>query len=205
MHPDPDLDPNDVPLDELPRFYDSIQVYSSAHAVYYSPSELCGPFGMHSEVIRSHASWFGQYERRDTVLVSIGDDDDPMEGLAVARVMRFLRLRRDCFIYPCALVEWFVPVGDAPDPVTGMWVVKPDTVRGRRPIDIIPLDAIFRACHLMGRTSSTLLPRDFNFSFTHNTFRTFYLNKYGDYHSHECFPSSTDLYLEELRELEGGQ
>lgn len=198
IHRDPDLDPDDVPIDELPSYAGSIQVYSSAHAKYYSPSELSGPFGMHSEVIRSHPSWFGKFERRDTVLVGIGEDDDPMGGMAVARVMRFLRLRCDGVVYPCALIEWFLPVDDAPDPLTGMWIVKPETVRGSRPIDIIPLDSIFRACHLMGRTTSAFLPRDFNFSYSHTAFKTFFLNKYADYHSHECLPSSVDLYLHEL-------
>ena len=28
--------------------------------------------------------------------------------------------------YPCAFVQWFLPVGDEPCETTGMWVVKPD-------------------------------------------------------------------------------
>ncbi|KAI0038730.1 hypothetical protein FA95DRAFT_1659879, partial [Auriscalpium vulgare] len=90
VYPDPDLPADDAPLNECPAFSGSINIYPSARATFFAPSELAGPGGMHSEVIRSTASWFQQYERRDTVLIQNGGEDDVMGGMLVGRVMRFM-------------------------------------------------------------------------------------------------------------------
>ncbi|KAI0043309.1 hypothetical protein FA95DRAFT_1498828 [Auriscalpium vulgare] len=185
IYPDPDLAPDAVPLDELPTFDGRLFVYHNARATYFAPSELAGPGGMHTEVIRSNPCWFQQYERRDTVLVQHGDDDDIMGGLLVARVVRFMMLTRQDTDYPCALVEWFLPLGNIPDPTTGMWIVRPERVGGRRPIDIIHLDTIVRSCHLIGVYGNAHIPRTLQFSQSHSAFKAFYVNRYADYHIHE--------------------
>jgi hypothetical protein len=41
--------------------------------------------------------------------------------------------------YPCALVQWFLCVGDSPDNHMGIWAVKSDS--GETPTPIIHLDA----------------------------------------------------------------
>ncbi|KAH9914409.1 uncharacterized protein B0H18DRAFT_887125, partial [Fomitopsis serialis] len=99
-------------------------------AFFYTPSELCGPGGMHCEMIRSHLHWYGNYERWDTVLIQVGSDDDIMGGLLVGRVLAFISFSHNEITYPGALVEWFFPVGAEPDSVTGMWVVKPRLLDG---------------------------------------------------------------------------
>ncbi|KAI0069218.1 hypothetical protein BV25DRAFT_1926438 [Artomyces pyxidatus] len=185
LYPDPDLPSEDVPIQECPQFTDKLSIFRSARATFYAPSELAGPGGMHSELIRSTPSWYQQYERRDTILVQNGDEDDLMGGLLAARVMRFVSLTHEEVTYPCALVQWFLPVGTMPDPVTGMWIVRPEQIGGRRTVGLIHLDTIVRSCHLIGVTGETHLPKDFHFSQSHSAFRAFYLNKYADYHFHE--------------------
>jgi len=187
IYPDDDL--FDAPLDECPQFRGKIRTHYSARAIYYSPSELSGSGGMHSEVIRSHPSWYNGYERRDTVLVQDGPEDDRMGGILVARIIRLLSFSYNDTFYPCALVEWFIPCGEEPDPITGMWIVKAEISRGKRTREVIHLESIIRACHLIGVYRNDHIPTDFHFSFTHNSFQYFYLNKYIDYHSHESLPS----------------
>jgi hypothetical protein len=52
--------------------------------------------------------------------------------------------------YPCALVRWFLHVGESPDENTGMWVVELDVLDdGTHHAAIIHLDSIFHAAHLI--------------------------------------------------------
>jgi hypothetical protein len=144
---------------------------------------------MHCEVIRSTHLWYGLYERRDTVLIQNGSENDIMGGLIVGRVRAFLAVPFEGDQYPCALVEWFLPVGSAPDPITGMWIVEPEReAGGRRKIGLVHLDCIVRSCLLQGVTNEKHLPKDFHYSDTHVAFKSFYVSKYADYHTHEIYP-----------------
>ena len=49
-----------------------------------------------------------------------------MHGLHVAQVLLYLSFTSHHISYPCALVQWFIIVGDAPCGETGMWIVKPE-------------------------------------------------------------------------------
>ncbi|KIJ58889.1 hypothetical protein HYDPIDRAFT_177978 [Hydnomerulius pinastri MD-312] len=188
LYPDDDLAGAEVPLAECPVFQGRVSVYHSASATFYAPSELAGPGGMHRELIRSNPAWLKAYPCFDTVLVQNSDDTEPMGGMIVGRVIRFLSFVHDDVCYPCALMEWLVPSRDVPDPLTGMWVVEPEVDSGRRTVGLIHTDCIVRACHLIGRYGSDRLPLDFDFTFSLDAFKSFYLNKYADYHSHECIP-----------------
>ncbi|KAH7904126.1 hypothetical protein BJ138DRAFT_1019557, partial [Hygrophoropsis aurantiaca] len=189
LYPNDPVPGAEVPLDECPLFDGHISVYHSATATFYAPSELAGPGGMHREMIRANPAWRKAYPRFDTVLIQNGGEDDVMNGMIIGRVIRFLSFVHQETRYPCVLVEWFLPVGDGPDPLTGMWVVEPEVIDGVPTIGIVHTDCIFRACHLMPRFGGdTQLPYDFHFSYTLDAFQSFYLNKYIDYHSHECAP-----------------
>lgn len=192
LYPDEDLSSDVVGLDNCLPLEDDMRlsVYHSARGCFYALSELAGNGGMHGETIRSNPSWYSEYERRDTALVQAGSSEDIMGGLSVARVRAFLSFEYDDDIYSCALVEWFSAVGDSVDPLTGMWLVTPDKSAGRRALGVIHLDCIFRSCMLIGLTNAEFLPKEFKYSGTHTSFRTFYLNKFADYHSHET------LYVE---------
>ena len=49
-----------------------------------------------------------------------------MHGLCVAQVLLFLSFTSHCIPYPCALIQSFIIVGDAPCSDTKMWMVKPE-------------------------------------------------------------------------------
>ncbi|KIJ65729.1 hypothetical protein HYDPIDRAFT_167325 [Hydnomerulius pinastri MD-312] len=80
LYPDDELAGADLPLEDCPVFRGRISVYHSASAVFYAPSELAGPGGMHREMIRSNPAWLQEYPRFDTVLVQNGPEDDVMGG-----------------------------------------------------------------------------------------------------------------------------
>lgn len=95
-----------------------------------------------------------------------------MGGLLVARVLRFISFSYNDVRYPCAIVNWFMP-DEERDPVTGMWVVRPEKVAGRRTIGIVHLDSVFRACHLMPVFGKTMIPPHFHFSNSLSAFKAF--------------------------------
>lgn len=176
---------NDPPLHDCPVFSGKVSVYQNARAIFYAPSELAGPGGMHSEVIRANPSWYGERPRFDTVLVQNEEDRDGMAGMLVGRVLRFIAFTHDDVRYTCALVEWFVHISNAPDPLTGMWIVEPEFINGQRSVGLIHTECIVRACHFIPVFGRTHLPINFHFSRSLDVFRRYYVNCYADYHSHE--------------------
>jgi hypothetical protein len=86
----------------------------------------------------------------------------------------------------CTLVKWFSALGDQPDEVTGLWVVKPDIdVDGNQDVQVVHLETIVHIAHLLPVFGNTPLPaQGIHPSDTLDTFHTYYVNKYADYHSH---------------------
>lgn len=116
-----------------------------------------------------------------------------MGGMLVARVLAFLSFKHDDQTYPAALVEWFRPRNDQLDSVNGMWVLEPICIqqgpeRGLRELGLVHLDCIVHACHLIPVYRGARLPRLWNRVHTLQAFKSYYLNKYADYHTHECYP-----------------
>lgn len=74
-----------------------------------------------------------------------------------------------------------------------MWIVRPETTGGHRGsplLTVVHLDTLFRLAHLMPVFNSTdPLPDDFEHSYTLDAFKSFYLNKYIDYHAFETLCS----------------
>jgi hypothetical protein len=190
----PDADNSyEIDLAECPLFRSNVSVHHSARAVFYAPSDLSGNGGMREEIIRSTPDWYGNGERRDTVLVQYGAEDDIMSGLVVARVLCLLAFSHKAVRYPCALVEWFVPRSE-PDPVTGMWILEPEIWESghkrERALGLIHTDSIVRACHLIPVYGNDDIPLSLKPNQVHLHYTSFYLNKYADYHTHECYPTN---------------
>lgn len=141
---------------------------------------------MYHERIRSTPIWQGEHARHDTVFIETDSDMPGMQGMCIGRVLLFFSFVYEGQYYPCALVHWFVPVGHRVDDETGLWIVKPEfTGNGRRHITVVHLDCITRAAHLIGVYGSSFLPDDFHYSFSLDTFRSYYVNTYADHHMHE--------------------
>jgi hypothetical protein len=141
---------------------------------------------MRRERIRSHPNWRGQYPRRDTVLVSVGSEDDsPMRGTIIGRVFLFLAVHFREEILPAALVHWFSPTDVAPHSDTGLWVVRPEYVADHPTMTVIPLGAIVCAAHLMPVFGSAFLPEGFEFTSTLDAFHSYFVNAHVDHHMYE--------------------
>ncbi|KAJ8091523.1 hypothetical protein PM082_024443 [Marasmius tenuissimus] len=185
IHPNPDVSVFDIPLEQCPLFNGKVDIFHSAVARFYAPSDICGAGGMYQECIRSNPAFTGDQNRRDTVLVVLDDDKPGMRGMVVARVQLFFSFEFRDVYYPCALVNWFMHAGDEPDEETGLWVVVPEEERGRRTLEVIHLDSIMRGVHLLPAFGSSFLPENFHYSDALEAFQAFYVNKYADHHSYE--------------------
>ena len=181
-----EIQPN-IPLDLCPDFKGRISVYHSAVARFFAPSDLCGIGGMYHERIRSNPNWGDGYVRHDTVFVETdpGPAQRGMQGMQIARVRLFFSFTLDSKRYPCALVEWFVP-SDEPDEDTQMWVVRPEFHdNGQRTLDIIHLDSIAQAAHLLPIFGSSFVPEGLHFSDVLEVYRAYFVNNFVDHHCNE--------------------
>ena len=124
-HPDDLLPAWDQDISLSTIFDDKISVFHSAIAIYYAPSDHSGIYGMHKQCIRSTPNWRQGPPRHDCIFVEKDPELDGMRGLQVAQVLLFLSFTSRHIAYACALVQWFVIIGDAPCHDTGMWIVKP--------------------------------------------------------------------------------
>jgi len=193
LHPDSDIEPDALSLEQCPVLWDSrVSVFHSATAIFRTPRNPSGPGGMYREVIR-FTPWWAKGEitgpRRDCIFVDGGESDAlGMQGLLVACVHLFFRFSFASVEYPCALVHWYTTVGTGPDSSTGLWVVEPKYTRGHRyrNMSVIHLDSIIRGAHLLPRfPSNTQVYREINYTQTLDVYRSFYVNKYIDHHAFE--------------------
>jgi hypothetical protein len=174
---------NNVPLENLPHLRPDlkIDVYHSAVAKYYAPSDLGGMGGMVRQRIRSHPNWRRLYPRRNTVFCRTDDG----RGLDTARVLLFFSFTLGDVKHMCALVHCYALARSSPDDDTGMWVVRP-TFQGAQPsLRVIALQHILRASHLMPVYGGSFLPEDFDFSWSLDAFMSFFVNSYSDHHVHQ--------------------
>ena len=186
LYPNSPVSGDDVNLAICPVFDSNIHVFHSALAMFYAPSDPSGIGGMHRQRIRATPSWQQSYGRYDCMFL----EKDPalvgFRGLHAAQICLFFSFKHDCKTYPCALVQWFSPIGDEPCEDTGMWIVEPDwDCNGQRLTSIIHIDTAVCSAHLLPVYGSAFIPHGLHFSETLCAFRAFYINKYADHHSHE--------------------
>ncbi|KAJ3858507.1 hypothetical protein EV359DRAFT_75846 [Lentinula novae-zelandiae] len=172
---------------DLPEITSKINVYHSAVAVFFAPSDDSGIRGMKQECIRCTPSWYG-VERRDCVLVTVDEDKPGFRGMSAAHVLLLFSFRHEGITYPCALVHWYNTYGRRHDSKTGLWMVRPAfrDQAGRNPcLAVIHLDTLIRAVHLLPVYGSHPLPSELQFHQSLQAFKLFYVNKYADYHANE--------------------
>ena len=177
-------------LSNLPQFHSHVHVHCSALATFFAPSDLCGVRGMRQERIRSTPSWY-EHLRYDTIFVVLDDTLPGMEGMVIARVRLLFSFNYNCADHCCALVNWLVREGNQPDPDTGMWVVSLEKQDGVPTTQVIDVKTIVCAAHLIPVFGSENVPSDVYHYNSLDIYRTFFINKYADHHSHELL---TDHY-----------
>jgi hypothetical protein len=183
LNTDSDLDPAHVPVANLPPLDEigKVDVFHSAVATFYAPSDECGSGGIRRERIRCHPNWRRSYPR-----YALGSDEDaPMHGMVIGRVFLFFAVHFRDETLSAALVHWFSPTDTRPHPDTGLWTVRPEYTTGRPSLAVVPLDVIVRAAHLMPVFGGRFLPDDFDFTCTLDAFYSYFVNAHVDHHSYE--------------------
>lgn len=185
-NPDNETPPDLIPLDACPQYTGKVLVFPSAIATYRAPSDLSGSGGMRYERIRSVQSWRNGPPRQDCVFVEQNSNLHGFRGLFVGQVEAFIKLKHNQINYPCAIVSTFSPVADSPCPDTGMWIVERDLDENDDKVMMgVHIDTIIRGAHLIGIAGESFIPNELDYSDSLNAFKTFYVNKYVDYHAHE--------------------
>ena len=185
MHENPDheLEPPST-IEDCPQFHGEIKVYHSATAIFYAPSDLCGAGGMRRELIRSTPCFHG-HPRRDTVFVVLDESHSGMRGLEVGRILLFFTFSYRRKHFSCALINWFVHHSE-PDTDTGMWAVQLECDRRGIPtVQVIEVETIARAAHLLPIYGSERVPEDFSHHDALDSFRSYFVNHFVDHHAHE--------------------
>jgi hypothetical protein len=140
---------------------------------------------MWQERIRSNRSWQKGPPQYDCMFLSKDPSVAGLRSLHVVRALLFFSFKHEDIEYPCALVEWFLPVGDEPDDTNNMWVVEPELdENGVRTMSVIHLDSVLRAAHLIPCFGDEFLPLDFQFTDSLDAFRAYYVNKFIDHSAH---------------------
>ncbi|KAJ3742783.1 hypothetical protein DFH05DRAFT_1495496 [Lentinula detonsa] len=178
-----------IDIDLCPEIHAKINVYHSAIAMFYAPSDNAGIRGMHRERIRCTPSWYG-HPRRDTVAVIIDEDEPGFRGMSAARALLFFSFTYKDSEYPCVLVHWYNTYGRSRDTRTSMWTVRPSYLDARqhRPhLAVLHLDSLLRGIHLIPIYGSRALPRSQGLAHYNSldVFTAFYVNRFADYHSNE--------------------
>ncbi|KAI6004781.1 hypothetical protein EDD15DRAFT_2384735 [Pisolithus albus] len=175
----------DVPdISKCPKAIDRGYSFSSAVATFYAPSDFSGANGMHRQCIHASPSWRNGAPRYDCVFVEKDPTLPGFQGLYVAQVLLFFSFHYRNVLYPCALVQWFTPVGNEPCINTGMWKVEHEYDEyGDHLVSVIHLDSILRPAHLIGIYGDEYIPPDLHYSDSLAAFGSFYVNKYSDYHA----------------------
>ncbi|KIM62264.1 hypothetical protein SCLCIDRAFT_120036 [Scleroderma citrinum Foug A] len=160
LYPDAEIPGDCADLRVCPLFQSRIQVFHSATATFCAPSDQSGVGGMHCEMIRATPSWQGGPPRYDCVYVAKGGvETEGFCSLMVGRVHLFFSCMHTGVCYSCTLVDWFIPIADGPDELTGMWIVVPEVDNdGRRVQSVVSLDSMVRGAHLREFMAVNLFP-----------------------------------------------
>jgi hypothetical protein len=186
LYPNAPLSGDEVDINICPMFDSTIHVFHSALATFYAPSDTSGIGGMHRQRIRAAPSWRQSQGRYDCIFLEKDPTLAGFRGLHAVQVRLFFSFKHNKRTFPCALVEWFTPVGDEPCEETGMWIVEPDwDERGQRITSIVHIDTAVRGAHLIPVYGPKEISPDMHFSESLRAFHTYYINKYADHHMHE--------------------
>jgi hypothetical protein len=188
-HPASNLSGADIDLESCPHFSGCFSVFDSAVATYYLPSDTLGQVGVYREWICAtpSQSWsMSMVPRHNCVLVATDTKAPSFLSMQVTHVHLLLSVTHHNTVIPCALINWFISDGKGPDPVTGMWIMKPQyTVNNWHSFSLIHLNSVLRGIHLLPVHKKRPVVETHSFSRSLDNYRRFYVNKYIDYHAFE--------------------
>ncbi|KAH7887167.1 hypothetical protein F5I97DRAFT_1808055, partial [Phlebopus sp. FC_14] len=88
--------------------------------------------------------------------------------------------------YFIALVHWFNHIADAPDELTGMWMVASFFLdNGSHNFTVIHIDSIVRSIHLLPIFDKETVSQFINCDNSLDLYQAFYVNRFVDHHAYE--------------------
>ena len=185
LYPNVEIPGDHVDLCVCPLFQGRVWVFHSAAATFCMPSNQSGVGGMHREIICATPTWQGGAPCYDCVYVAKGGvDTEGFWSLMVGRVHLFFSCVHAGDCYLCALVDWFIPIADEPDKLTGMWMVVLEVDNdGWWVQSVVSLGSIVQGAHLIGVYGGEFIPVDLHFSKSLDAFEAYCVNKYIDHHA----------------------
>ena len=183
LYPDAEIPGDRTDLCVCPLFQGKVRVFHSATATFCAPSDQSGVGGMRREIIHATPSWQGGPPHYDCVYVAKGGvETEGFRSLLVGRVCLFFSCVHAGHRYSCALLDWFIPIADEPNELTGMWIVVLEVDNnGRRVQSVVALDSVVQGAHLIGVYGREFIPVDLHFSESLDAFKAYYVNKYIDH------------------------
>ena len=182
-------------IPNLPPFYETITIHTTAIATFHAPSNLSGIGGMKCEHIHAVSHWRGGPGHYDTLFINTSANDvdgnakdlstHGILGLEVAHAYLFFSFTLNGVKYPCALVHWFSCTTDTLSDVTGMYTIEPNHFPNGKPVTaVVHLDTVFRAAHLLPVFSNhPALSEHQHHEQMLDLFSEFYINQYIDHHT----------------------
>jgi hypothetical protein len=146
---------------------------------------------MQTKCIHAIPNWRGGPRYYDCVFIhwhnSPPDDTDDFWCYHVACVCLLFTFTFFATKYSCALIHEFLPANKDPDEKTGMWIMQHSTFGHQPQAQVIALDSILHAAHLIPvyRYEDTALPKTHTPDNSLNKFEWFYVNKFIDHHVFE--------------------
>ncbi len=166
--------------------YCRFTIHPSAIAKYYAPSDFSGSGGMHHECIQAVSYWRNGPGRFDMVFIKTHPGARTIStGLVVGRVRQLFAFDLGNKHHTCAIAHVFELVGDEPDGDMGLWIVRPAFLNSQPKTQIIPLNNVLRATHLIPVYDAEKISNKFSHTQTLDHFDEFYVNKFIDYHAFE--------------------
>ena len=93
--------------------------------------------------------------------------------------------------WECALITWYPKRDDDVDLDTKMWVVEPEVDRYGAPVvEVVSLDAISRAAHLLPVYGKGRLPKTYDYRLALDLFDAYFVSPYADHHTNEFLKDS---------------
>jgi len=165
VSPDAEIPGDCVDLHLCPRFDGKLRVFHSAAVTFCAPSDQLGVGGYVPRNNTCDTILARGPPHYDCVYVAKGGiDTEGFHSLMVGRVRLFFSCLHAGHTYSCMLVDWFIPVADEPDEVTGMWIVAPEVDNDGHHVQcVISLDLVVGGAHLIGVYGSEFIPVDLHF------------------------------------------
>ncbi|KZP34143.1 hypothetical protein FIBSPDRAFT_906343 [Athelia psychrophila] len=186
LNPGAEIAGADIAISDCPMFAGKVCVYPSAGVTFYAPSDPSSLSGLRRERIRSVRSWRRGPARKDCIFIQKANNLPGFRGLHAARLQLLFSFHYQGITYPCALVQWFIPLGDEPCEDTGMWMVEPEMDDDdSRVTSVIHLDCVVRGAHLIPVYGERHLDRTVHFTNSLDLYSEYYINKYADHHAFE--------------------